>query len=76
MRLIVAGGGKAGQKTGQRSKVEAGREPVKAGGAPYFFIPHSAFDILHFGFRERTQTEMKNVECRMRNEEEACGAIC
>jgi hypothetical protein len=27
-----------------------------------FFIPHSPFDIPHFGFRKATETEMKNVE--------------
>jgi diguanylate cyclase (GGDEF)-like protein len=34
-----------------------------------FFVLHSAFDILHFGFRARSNTEMQNVECGMKNEE-------
>jgi len=28
----------------------------------HFFIPHSSFDILHFGLRTASKTEMKNVE--------------
>jgi hypothetical protein len=27
-----------------------------------FSIPHSSFDILHFGVRDRAETGMKNVE--------------
>jgi len=40
-----------------------------------FFILHSAFDILHFGFRGTSDTEMKNVECRMKNEEGEAAVI-
>jgi hypothetical protein len=32
------------------------------GGAAHFYILHSSFDILHFGFRTAIETEMKNVE--------------
>jgi hypothetical protein len=34
-----------------------------------FFILHSSFFIRHFGFGASTETEMKNVEWRMKNEE-------
>jgi len=41
----------------------------------HFFILHFAFDILHFGFRALAKPELKNVECRMKNEELRGGGV-
>jgi len=47
-----------------KKSAEHDRRTTSHRGAPDspFFILHSSFDILHFGFRARENTEMSNEE--------------